>query len=78
MADVLQLAGHSNSEQRSKSQKLWSIALVLAVVTQGFFITGFSIGFTSPVLADLSQAENERYASLRKPIHKDLFNVRIP
>ena len=73
MADI-QLSAHSGAEQPKQSQNLWSVAHVFAVVVQGFFITGFSMGFTSPVLADLSQ-DKEGYTSLRKPLNQDLFNV---
>ena len=78
MANVpLTSQSRSNAErQPRKFQKLyiWGVAYVFAVVIQGYFITGFSLGFTSPVLADFK--EKEGYASLRKPIHQDLFNVR--
>ena len=75
MADI-QLSDDSDAEHPKQSQNLWSVAHVFAVVTQGFFIAGFSMGFTSPVLADLSQNE-EGYTSLHKPIYQDLFNVRV-
>jgi len=58
-----------------RPQKLRSIANVCVVAVQGLFIMGFSLGFTSPVLADLK--EQEGYTSLRKPIYQDLFQVRI-
>ena len=69
------LKSHSHTEQLIAKQfrKLWGVVYVFAVVIQGFFITGFSMGFTSPVLADFR--EKEGYASLRKPLYQDLFNV---
>lgn len=74
MASV-SLTSHSTAEQPEPSQRLWGIAFVFTVAVHGFFILGFSMGFTSPVLADLR--EKEGHASLQKPIYQDLFNVRL-
>ena len=63
------------NKQPKQFRKLWGVAYVFAVVIQGFFITGFAMGFTSPVLADFK--EREGYSSLRKPIYQDLFNVSV-
>ena len=69
------LTSHSTVEQPKPSYKLWSIVYVFTVAVLGFFVLGFSMGFTSPVLADLK--EEDGYDSLRKSIYQDLFNVRV-
>ena len=69
------LTNHSSAEQPKPSHRLWGIVHVLTVAIQAFFILGFSMGSTSPVLADLK--EEDGYASLGKPIYQDLFNVRM-
>ena len=73
--DSVPLMNHSSAEVPRRSHRLWGVAYVFTVAIQTFFVMGFSIGFTSPVLADLK--EEDGYASLGKPIYQDLFNVRM-
>ena len=52
----------------------WTVTYVCSVALQCFFILGFVGGFTSPVLSELSDNQDD-YKSLRTKRDQDLFNV---
>jgi len=54
-----------------------TLAYSCVVAIQAWFVYGYSIGYTSPILSDLDSA-NTTYASLHKSVYQDIFSVRSP
>ena len=52
-----------------------TVAYSCVVAIQAWFVYGYSIGYTSPILSDLDSA-NTTYASLHKSVYQDIFSVR--
>ena len=72
---------HPQSQTRTMTQacsrpRLWAVTYVCTVALQCFFLLGFSAGFTSPVLTELSDKQ-DRYRSLKRKTDQDLFNVSL-
>jgi len=55
--------------------RLRTVVYSCVVAIQAWFVYGYSIGYTSPILSDLDSA-NSTYASLHKSIYQDIFSVR--
>ena len=64
----------SASDKLDPRPRFWTVTYVCTVALQGFFILGFVGGFTSPVLSELSDNQ-DNYRSLRTKRNQDLFNV---
>ena len=64
----------SGSDKLDPRPRYWTVTYVCTVALQGFFILGFVGGFTSPVLSELSDNQ-DNYRSLRTKRDQDLFNV---
>lgn len=62
------------SAKKSERSRLWALTYVCVVAVQAVIISGFALGFTSPVLSKL---ENTRGGnkSLEKSTYQDVFNV---
>ena len=54
--------------------RLWTVTCSCMVAIQTWFIYGYSIGYTAPVLNDLGDL-NTTYSSLRKTSYQDTFSV---
>ena len=57
--------------------RLWTVTCSCMVVIQTWFIYGYSIGYTAPVLNDLGDV-NSTYTSLSKTSYQDTFSVSTP
>ena len=64
----------NGSRQLDPQPRFWTVTYVCTVALQCFFILGFVGGFTSPVLSELSDNQ-DNYRSLRTKRDQDLFNV---
>ena len=57
--------------------RIWTVSFSCAAAIQAWFIYGYSLGYTSPVLNDLSTINStSTYTSLRKIAYQDTFSVR--
>ena len=59
---------------RKNRFRLWTVTCSCMVAIQTWFIYGYSIGYTAPVLNDLGDL-NTTYSSLRKTSYQDTFSV---
>ena len=61
--------------------RLWTVSFSCIVAIQTWFIYGYAIGYTAPVLNDLGTLtdsnSSQRYTSLRKTSYQDTFSVSI-
>ena len=64
----------NGSRELDPRPRFWTVTYVCTVALQCFFILGFVGGFTSPVLSELSDNQ-DNYRSLRTKRDQDLFNV---
>ena len=55
--------------------RLWSVSYSCIVAIQTWFIYGYAIGYTAPVLNDLGTL-NSTYTSLSRTSYQDTFSVR--
>lgn len=60
----------------SGKTSLWALTYVCIVALQAVIISGFALGFTSPVLSKLKGIRTSS-KSLEKTAYQDAFNVRI-
>lgn len=67
-------AGNGFGDKLDPRPRFWTVTYVCTVALQCFFILGFTGGFTSPVLSELSDKQDD-YRSLQKKRDQDLFNV---
>lgn len=56
--------------------RLWTVTCSCLVAIQTWFIYGYAIGYTAPLLNDLGSV-NTTYTSLRKTSYQDIFSVSI-
>ena len=70
--------GHSlnDSAYYSKKPRLWALTYVCMVAVQAVVISGFVLGFTSPVLSRLKDIQGGN-KSLQRTTYQDIFNVRL-
>ena len=59
----------------SEKTRLWALTYVCTVAVQAVILSGFALGFTSPVLSKLKDIRGGN-RSLEKTVHQDIFNVR--
>ena len=59
---------------RKNRFRLWTVSCSCLVVIQTWFIYGYAIGYTAPVLSDLGEV-NTTYTSLSKTSYQDTFSV---
>ena len=60
----------------SEKSRLWALTYVCIVAVQAVVISGYSLGFTSPVLSKLKDVQGGN-KSLKKIQYQDIFNVCI-
>jgi len=69
------LINDSNDLSRfSRKTRLWTVTYVCVVAVHAVILSGFSLGFTSPVLSKLKDKDTG-YRSLRRIAFQDAFNV---
>ena len=56
--------------------RLWTVSFSCIVAIQTWFIYGYAIGYTDPILNDLGTL-NSTYTSLSKTSYQDTFSVSI-
>ena len=56
--------------------RLWTVSFSCIAVIQTWFIYGYAIGYTDPILNDLGTL-NSTYTSLSKTSYQDTFSVSI-
>ena len=61
------------SAKNSETSRLWALTYVCIVAVQAVIISGFALGFTSPVLSKLKDTRGGK--SLEKSTYQDVFNV---
>ena len=64
------------SAKNSERSRLWALTYVCIVAVQAVIISGFALGFTSPVLSKLEDRRGGN-KSLEKSTYQDAFNVCI-
>ena len=62
------------SAESSEKSRLWALTYVCLVALQAVIISGFALGFTSPVLSKLKDVRAGS-KSLEKTAYQDVFNV---
>ena len=70
----LLLNGSSDLNRFSGKTQLWTVMYVCVVAVQAVVLSGFSLGFTSPVVSKLKDRD-AGYRSLRSLAFQDAFNV---
>jgi len=70
----LLLNGSSDLNRFSGKTQLWTVTYVCVVAVHAVVLSGFSLGFTSPVLSKLKD-KDAGYRSLRRIAFQDAFNV---
>ena len=63
-----------DTPSRNHRFRLWTVTCSCMVAIQTWFIYGYSIGYTAPVLNDLGDV-NSTYTSLREASYQDTFSV---
>ena len=68
--------GTNEGENTSPTHRfrIRTVVYSCVVAIQAWFVNGYSIGYTSPILSDLDSA-NSTYASLHKSVYQDIFSV---
>ena len=69
-------AAKMDTPSRKYRFRLWTVSCSCLVAIQTWFIYGYAIGYTAPVLNDLGEINNT-YTSLRKTSYQDTFSVSI-
>ena len=64
----------NDSAKFSEKSRLWALTYVCIVAVQAVIISGFALGFTSPVLSKLKDIRGGN-KSLEKTTYQDAFNV---
>jgi len=72
--ELLLSASNESTAKPHGRPRRWVVIYVCTVALQCFFILGFAVGFTSPVLSKLGDRQ-EGYSSLRKTSDQDIFSV---
>lgn len=65
----------ATSVKFSEKTRLWALTYVCIVAVQAVILSGFALGFTSPVLSKLKDIRGGN-KSLEKTQYQDIFNVR--
>ena len=73
-SDLL-LNDSSDLKQFPGKARLWTVTYVCVVAVHAVILSGFSLGFTSPVLSKLKDKDTVGYRSLRRIAFQDAFNV---